>query len=122
MYRKKPTAREEKTLRSLDAVVGDYLNFAVPKSGKARHQFIRSLFGLYRKTAASVFIQTVNRANKYRITDIKTIENIVALILRAGSIDITLPEIDQDFQKRDAYIEGCFADQPDLSIYEDENE
>ena len=121
-YRKKPTAREEKILRSLDPVIGDYLNFAVPKSGKVRHQFIRSLFGLYRKTAASVFIQTVNRANKYRITDIKTIENIVALILRAGSIDITLPEIDQDFQKRDAYIEGCFADKPDLSIYEDENE
>ena len=103
-------------------MVGDYLNVAVPKSGKARHQFIRSLFGLYRKTAASVFIQTVNRANKYRITDIKTIENIVALILRTGSIDITSPEIDQDFQKRDAYIEGRFADQPDLSIYEDENE
>jgi len=35
-----------------------------------------------------------------------------------------VPEIDLDFQKRDAYIEGCFADEVDLSIYdmEEENE
>jgi len=123
-YRKKPTAREEKILRSLGKTVDDYLNFAVPKSGKPKHRFIRALFGLYRKTAPSVFIQTVGRACKYRITDIKTIENITALILIDGSLDITAPEIDQDFQKRDAYIEGCFADEVDLSIYdmEEENE
>jgi hypothetical protein len=123
-YRKKPTAREEKILRSLGKTVDDYLNFAVPKSGKPKHRFIRALFGLYRKTAPSVFIQTVGRACKYRITDIKTIENITALILIDGSLDITAPEIDQDFQKRDAYIEGCFADEVDLSIYDmkDENE
>ena len=123
-YRKKPTAREEKTLRSLDQTVADYLDFAVPQSGKPKHQFIRALFGLYRKTAPSVFIQTVERALKYRVMDIKTIENMVTLILRDGSFDIPFPEIDQDFQKREAYIEGCFADEADLSIYdmEDENE
>jgi hypothetical protein len=123
-YRKRPTAREEKILRSLGKTVDDYLNFAVPKSGKPKHRFIRALFGLYRKTAPSVFIQTVERACKYRITDIKVIENITALILIDGSVDTTAPEIDQDFQKRDAYIEGCFADEVDLSIYdtEDENE
>ena len=123
-YRKKPTAREEKILRSLGETVDDYLNFAVPKSGKPRHRFIRALFGLYRKTAPSIFTQTVERAFKYRITDIKTIENIAVLILGNGSLDITVPEIDLDFQKRDAYIEGCFADEVDLSIYdmEEENE
>ena len=123
-YRKKPTAREEKILRSLGETLDDYLNFAVPHSGKPRHRFIRALFGLYRKTAPSIFTQTVERAFKYRITDIKTIENIAVLIVRDGSLDITVPEIDLDFQKRDAYIEGCFADEVDLSIYdmEDENE
>ena len=121
-YRKKPTAREEKILRALGKTVDDYLNFAVPKSGKPKHRFIRALFGLYRKTAPSVFIQTVERACKYRITDIKVIENITTLILIDGSLDITTPEIDQDFQKRDAYIEGCFADEVDLSIYDMENE
>jgi len=121
-YRKRPTAREEKILRSLDEKVDNYLNFAVPQSGKPRHRFIRALFGLFRKTTSSVFIQTVERALKYRITDIKTVENIAVLILRDGTVEITLPEIDQDFQKRDAYIEGCFADEVDLSIYDMEDE
>lgn len=123
-YRKKPTAREERILRDLGETVADYLNFSLPKSGKPRHRFIRELFGLYRKIALSVFIQSVERAHKYRITDVATIENIVILKLRDSDGNITLPEIDQDFQNRAAYIEGCFADEADLSIYdtEDENE
>jgi hypothetical protein len=99
-----------------------YLNFALPKSGKPRHRFVRALFGLYRKTASSVFIQAVERALQYRVTDIKVIENIVFIILQDGCFDVTLPEIDPDFQSREAYIEGCFADEIDLSIYDRENE
>ncbi len=121
MHRKKPTVREEKILRT-DKALDDYLNFALPKSGKARHHFIRAFFGLYQKTAPSVFIQAVQRALKYRIKDIKTIENILVLILRDGSIELGAPEIEPDFTKRDTYIEGCFIDEPDLSIYEDEND
>ena len=121
MHRKKPTVREEKVLRS-DKALDDYLNFGLPKSGKARHHFIRAFFGLYQKTAPSVFIQAVQRALKYRIKDIKTIENIIILILRDGGIELRTPEIEPDFTKRDAYIEGCFTDEPDLSIYEDEND
>lgn len=118
-HRKKPTAREEKILRSLDETINDYLNFAVPKSGKPKHRFIRELFALYRKIALPVFIQTLRRALKYRITDIGTIENIVILKLRNGDFNMPPPEIDPDFQNRDAYIEGCFADEADLSIYDE---
>jgi transposase len=122
MHRKKPTVREEKILRTSDKALDDYLNFALPESGKARHHFIRRLFSLYQKTASSVFIKAVQRALKYRIQDIKTIENILVLILRDSGIEPGTPEIEPDFTKRDAYIEGCFTDDPDLSIYEDENE
>lgn len=117
--RKKPTAREEKILRSLDKTLDDYLNFAVPQSGKPKHRFIRELFVLYRKVAPTVFIQAVERAHKYRITDIATIENIVILKLRDGDFNAPTPEIDQDYLNRDTYIEGCFADEADLSIYYD---
>ncbi len=122
--RKKPTAREEKILRSLDNSLDTYLNFAVPKSGKPKHRFIRQLFGLYRKIATPVFIQSVQRALKYRITDIATIENIVILKLRQGDFNMPCAQIDQDYLNRDAYLEGCYADEVDLSIYdetEDEN-
>jgi len=122
VYRKKPTAHEEKTLRSLCETVDRYLNFALPKSGKPRHRFVRALFGLYRKTASAVFVQAVERALKYRVTDIKVIENIVFIILKDGSFDITSPEVNPDFQNREAYIEGCFEDETDLSIYDREND
>ena len=122
--RKKPTAREESILRSLDKALDAYLNFAVPKSGKSKHRFIRELFALYRKVAPTVFIQAVQRALKYHITDIPIIENIVALKLREADFHMPPPEIDQDYLHRDTYIEGDFSDKADLSIYdemEDEN-
>ena len=121
-YRKKPTAHEENILRSLDETIDQYLNFALPQSGKPKHQFIRALFGLYHKTAPGVFIKAVERALKYRVTDIKVIENMVFITLRDSSFDMTLPEINPDLQNRKAYIEGCFADEVDLSIYDRENE
>jgi hypothetical protein len=123
--RKRPTAREEKVLRALGKPVNDYLNFAIPKSGKSKHRFIRELFGLHRKVAPAVLIQAVERAFKYRVADIGTIENIIVLQLRNNGFDAPLPEVDPDFQNRDAYIEGRFADEADLSIYdetEDEDE
>ena len=123
--RKKPTAQEEKILRSLGQPVDDYLNFALAKSGKSKHRFVRELFGLHRKVAPAVLIQAIERAFKYRITNIATIENIIVLQLRNSSFQATLPKVDPDFQNREAYIQGRFADEADLSIYdetEDENE
>ena len=108
----------------MDKTIDDYLEFAAAKSGKPKHRFIRELFGLYQKIARPVFIQAVGRALKYRITDIGTIENIVILKLKNGDVNMPPPDIDPDFQNRDAYIEGCYADEADLSIYdemEDEN-
>jgi len=105
--------------------VDDYLNFALPKSGKSKHRFVWELFGLHRKVAPAVLIQAVERALKYRITDIGIIENIIILQLKSSGFHAALPEVDPDFQNRDAYIEGRFADETDLSIYddtEDENE
>jgi transposase len=125
VHRKKPSAREEKILRSLGKSVDDYLNFALPKSGKPRHRWVRELYGLHRKAAPAVFIQAVERAFKYRITDIGTIENIIILKFKSSGSPAAMPEVDPDFKNRDAYIKGRFADEADLSIYdetEDEDE
>jgi transposase len=116
--RKKPTAREEKILRATADEINDYLNFAVPKSGKQKHRFIRQLYGLYRKIAPDVFISTLKRALKYRISDIKTVERIAILQLTAGNFKLPLPQIDHQFENRASYIEGCFADEVDLSVYD----
>ena len=116
--RKKPTTKQENILRTADKQIDAYLNFAIKNGVKQKHRFIRELYGLYRKIALEVFIKTLSRALKYRITDIKTVERIAALQLTAGNAQLPLPHIDEQLEKRDAYIQGCVADQVDLSIYD----
>ncbi|MCK4767110.1 MAG: helix-turn-helix domain-containing protein [Desulfobacula sp.] len=115
--RKKPTAEEEKLLRSAAPEVNDYLNFVLVMKGRAKHRFVRQLYSLYKKTALSVFTQALKRALKYRIKSVETIENIIRLLLRQSNYEMPLPEINEAFTNRPAYLEGRFADEVDLSIY-----
>ncbi len=117
-YRKKPTAKEENILRKAAEEINDYLDFAVKNGGKQKHRFIRRLYGLYRKIALEVFIKTVKRALKYRITDIKTVERIAILQLTSGNLKLPVPQIDQRLENRASYIDGCFADEVDLTVYD----
>jgi hypothetical protein len=121
--RKKPTAEEERFLRSAAPEIDEYLDFALILKGKARHRFIRQLYSLHRKTALPVFVQALKRALRYRIKDVETIENIIRLLLRQSNYvcpsgyEMPLPEIDEAFTNRPAYLEGRFAEEVDLSIY-----
>lgn len=126
--RKKSTQTEEKKLRAASEEVNAYLNFSLKSKGTKKHRFIRELFGLYKKIARSIFIKTVKRALKYRITDINSVERIAILQMNDGSYEMPLVEINEEFQKRETYLEGRFSDDVDLSIYdklleeEDKNE
>lgn len=116
--RKRPTAGEEKILRSADTQVNEYLNFVLTMKGRARHIFIRQLYSLYKKTAPAVFAKALQRALKYRINNVDTIENIICLLLKQSNYAMPSPEIDEEFINRPAYLEGRFTDQVDLSIYQ----
>jgi hypothetical protein len=105
-------------MRKADEAINEYLNFALAPAGKQKHGFIRALYGLYRKIALPVFIKTVKRALKYRIGDIGTVERIALLQLRNSDIELPMPIVDEHFQCRQAYIDGCFADETDLDIYD----
>jgi len=98
--------------------VDAYLNFAIKKGGKQKHRFIRQLYGLHKKLAPSLFIKTVKRAVKYRITDIETIERIVILLMKEGNYDVPSVQIDQEFRDRESYLDGRFAGDVDLSVYD----
>ena len=117
-YRKKPTTQEEKTLRTVTGEVDAYLNFALKQKGNQKHRFIRQLYCLYQKMALPLFIKTIKRALRYRITDINTIERIAILQMKDGNYEVPYVEIDQEFQNRESYLEGRFTDEVDLSIYE----
>ncbi|MCD4723056.1 MAG: helix-turn-helix domain-containing protein [Desulfobacula sp.] len=115
--RKRPTAGEEKILRSTAPEVDAYLTFVLTMKGKTKHRLIRQLYTLHKKTALSVFAQALKRALKYRIKNVDTIENIIRLLLKQSNYEMPLPEINEEFTKRPAYLESRFADEADLSIY-----
>ena len=115
--RKKPTAGEEKILRSASPEVDAYLNFVLTIKGKSKHRFVRQLYSLHKKTSLPLFVKAIKRALKYRVNNVNTIENIIRLLMRDASYELPSPEVNYDFTNRPAYLEGRFADEVDLSIY-----
>ncbi|MCP4273030.1 MAG: helix-turn-helix domain-containing protein, partial [Gammaproteobacteria bacterium] len=65
-----------------------------------------------------IFIKTIKRALKYRITDMKTVQRIAFLQLKDSDYEMPFIEIDKEFQNSQAYIEGQLGDEVDLSIYD----
>lgn len=116
--RKRPTDEEEKKLRVMGSGVDAYLNFALQGKGIAKHRFIRQLFSLSEKLAPLIFVAAIERALKYRISEIATIERISLLYLSAGNHQIPRVNWDEDFESRDAYQQGRIADEVDLSAYD----
>ena len=108
---------EEKHLRGLGEGIGAYLDFALGQKGLQRHLFIRRLLGLSRRMSADLFSKSIERAHKYRIVDLTTIERIAALHLTQA--ELPLVEVDASFTEREAYREGAVTDLPDLSKYEE---
>ena len=116
--RRQPTQEEEKRLRALSPSVSAYLDFACAAKGLARHNLLRQLWALSRRMTPELFVQTIERAAKYRITHIDTIERIAVLQMTQGIGPLPMADIDETFQEREAYREGSMTERPDLSIYD----
>lgn len=116
--RRQPTQQEEQRLRALGEAVSAYLDFALKPKGIERHGWIRKLFALSRKMTPALFIRCIERAYKYQITSLATVERIAVLCMNQGTDILPSVEIDEGFREREAYQQGQLTDQPDLSIYE----
>jgi transposase len=117
--RREPTQEEEKRLRAIAPPVSAYLDWVLERKGPARHRFLRSLLALSRKMSADLFIKSVERAARFRIEDLPTIERIVLLYLQQGTGALPAAQVDEQFTQREAYLEGSLTEAPDLSIYQD---
>jgi transposase len=116
--RRRDARQEEQRLRALGEEVAAYLDYALAAPGIQRHRFTRELFALSRKMTSRVFVNTVQRALRYRIVDLATLRRIAWLCLRQADEVLPEAEVDEDFQRRPAYQEGCLTDLPDLSLYD----
>jgi len=117
-WRKKPSGYEEKKLRATDNHVDAYLSFVKKQKGIQIHRWIRALYGLSQKLAAELFILTIQRAHKYRITDMNTIERIAVLQMKDTNQLLPAVSVDENLTQRDSYLQGCVTDDADLSVYE----
>ena len=116
--RHRDARQEEQCLRAYGTEVGDYLDYALSAPGIQRHRFTRELFALSRKLPQAVFVATLQRALRYRILDLATLGRIAWLCLSQAEDMLPEADVDEDFQQRPAYQEGCLTDQPDLSVYD----
>ena len=117
--RKRGSEQEERRLRALGTEAAAYLDYVFAARGIQRHRFVRELFALSRKVTEAVFVETVQRALRYRILDMATVERIAWFCTSQGEVGCFDVEVDDSYHERPAYQEGCLTDEPDLSIYDD---
>ena len=99
-------------------VVSAYLDFALKPKGIQRHRFVRELFAVTRQMSSALFLTSIERALKYRITSIETIQRIARLYVHQAGETLPYVEVDESYRDRDAYQEGRLTDEPDFSPYE----
>jgi len=115
--RKQPAREEEKRLRAISATVDGYLNFAL-HAGVQQQRFLRELFALSGRVTAAVFLETIERALRYRITDIETLRRIARLSISQQEFQLGGVEVDESFRERDAYQQGHLTDAPDFDLFD----
>ena len=116
-HRPQPSHEEEKRLRALAPAVSAYVEFLLATPGLLRHQTLRRLWALSQRMSLELFVRSVERAHRYRIHDLKTLERIAHLYLLEAPGQLPLPAIGESFLERPAYQEGSLTDSPDLSQY-----
>jgi hypothetical protein len=110
---------EEQRLRALGAEVVAYLDYALQTPGLQRHRFLRALWTLSRRVPPGVFLETMQRALRYRVVERETLERVAWFCLSQGEHPLPDVEVDESYRQRPAYEEGCLTDEPDLSGYDD---
>lgn len=116
--RKKPVEEERKALENICPQITPFLEM-VKKNGHPIHRYIRELWNLSRRTGKKIFNAAIERALKYTVTDILTIENMCAMLVTEQRVIPPVLEPEQDdVYGRDAYQEGRFGGDVDLTIYD----
>ena len=114
-HRPQPSHEEEKRLRALAPTVSAYVDFLRATPGHLRHQTLRRLWALSQRMSPELFVRSVARAHRYRVSDLTTLERIAHLYLQETPGQLPLPAIDESFRDRPAYQEGSLTDSPHLA-------
>lgn len=117
-HRNDRSGEEEKALRSVSSTVCAYLDFILKGTGALRHRQVRELYKLYRRLSQNLFERVVERAYKYKVDDVRSLDDIARLLAREDANFIPDAPYDVGYEEREQYLEGRMTDLPDLSNYE----
>lgn len=115
---KKPAEEEERRLRHISPIAGAYLDFCLRIKGLRRNHFLRELYALSCRMSEALLVRAMERALRYRVQSVETLERIAAFYANDGIPDLQGMEWNEDFQEREQYREGQLGEAPDLSIYD----
>jgi transposase len=115
---KQNSREEEKRLRASGQSCSEYIDFI--NSGESgvryRFKFIRELYELMTNMAPSLWNATIERALKYRVSDLEAIARISRQLM-GGKKSAELPYVNDSYREREAYLKGQFSQEADLDYY-----
>lgn len=117
-HRPQPSAAEEDVVRAHSPAASAYLDFILKGTGALRHRLVREVHSLYRRTTPELFGRVVERAMRYRASDVKVLGDIARQLMRDDTEFVSEAIFDDGYEDRDEYNEGRITDLPDLKNYE----
>lgn len=110
---KQNSQEEEKRLRAIDPLCGEYLDF-IKASGDVRQKprFIRDLYGLSRKMSEELLLATLSRGLRYKVSSLEALQRMSRQLLQAECPDLEASA--QDYEQREAFQAGRFSRENDL--------
>jgi transposase len=115
---RKTSEQEQNILNSKGGSVPDYILFILSEAkGVRKTNFIRSLHAFSKQVSDELFGKVIERALRYRIVDIDTIESIATRTLGLSPLPRIDTSFDPDLNSRLAYRDGSISEEPDLEKY-----
>lgn len=119
--RKLGCEHEEERLREMGAVVNEFLDFVKSSRCAIRQKpfFIRGLYTLSKQIGHPLFLQTIQRAHEYQVTDLQRVCKTAQLLMKnAFSKEHPLIETSSEYQYRQSYTTGKFTEENKINYDE----
>jgi len=118
---KKTSHEEEKQLRAKGEICCAYLDFIKSKDCliKQKPKLIRQMYTFSKKIAPALFDATIERALKYRVSNIDTLMRISHQLMKKEFYEVPEIAAANDYENRETYQQGRFSIETELTYYQD---
>lgn len=120
---KASSLEEEIRLRAMAPLCGAYLDFI--QAADDLHQkpkFIRGLYGLSRQMTKELWVATLERALRYKVSSLEALQRISRQLLQTELPNGVEPVMTRDYEQRETYQTGRFSRENALAAWPDFDE